>query len=470
MRNLYIFLLLCIEIIFISSCASIGTLSGGDKDIVPPKIVKSNPTAYSVNYNKNLIQFTLDEYFTLNSPLDSIRITPTQQKAPEFEIKGKTLNIRLKDEIKPNTTYHIDISRGALSDITENNKMPDTKFVYSTGNYVDSFEIKGKVIDMYTQKPVSGACVMLYTTANDSSPIKEIPSYFTLTDYKGNFEFDHIQNQKYQLNALMDKNFNRKFDRIDEKIAFLPDNNKIYPSLPNMDSIDYTLYLFRETEEKTKLINNYTKSDGVQVFVFNKAINDFKIKGENFDIKYSIEMSKEKDSVFVYFYDTNLNSTKSYVISVDTLISDTISFSAYEKKKNTKQKKNELTSKLSCHLTDAVEIDDKFSITFDFPLKTVDTSAFVWMEINKKDSNLIYAPIKLHERKITWTYALKGNTSYMLVLKDSSCLSYNGLYNDSIVHKFYAKTKKNYGRIKIHLEFPDKNNYIVELVDRKSVV
>ena len=53
-----------ISVIFIN-CANRGTPQGGDKDITPPKILKSIPENYSTNFNGKEIRVYFDEYIKL---------------------------------------------------------------------------------------------------------------------------------------------------------------------------------------------------------------------------------------------------------------------------------------------------------------------------------------------------------------------------------------------------------------------
>ena len=65
---------------------------------------------------------------------------------PDFRIKGKELVIDFNDSLRSNTTYTINIS-AAVKDITENNVLPDFQYVFSTGDYIDSFYFTGRVVD-----------------------------------------------------------------------------------------------------------------------------------------------------------------------------------------------------------------------------------------------------------------------------------------------------------------------------------
>ncbi|MBP5614592.1 MAG: Ig-like domain-containing protein, partial [Bacteroidales bacterium] len=134
-------------LLIFGGCAQQAALTGGPRDSTPPRMLRSLPDAEAVGVTSPVIRLTFDEYFTLNSPRDSIRITPAQKNPPDFVQKGKSLVITLKDSLIPNTTYHIDFANGVIRDLTENNPMSASSLVFSTGNAVDSFSLHGVALD-----------------------------------------------------------------------------------------------------------------------------------------------------------------------------------------------------------------------------------------------------------------------------------------------------------------------------------
>ncbi|MBR4491709.1 MAG: Ig-like domain-containing protein, partial [Bacteroidales bacterium] len=157
-------------LLLLGGCATQAVLNGGPRDTEPPKIVQSEPALEATSVSNPVIRLRFDEYVTLNSPTDSVRITPAQQKAPNYQLKGKTLYITLRDSLLPNTTYHIDMQGGVIRDLNEGNPMPATSVVFSTGEGLDSCQLSGIVKDAYTLQPVANACVLLYTQQEDSCP------------------------------------------------------------------------------------------------------------------------------------------------------------------------------------------------------------------------------------------------------------------------------------------------------------
>ena len=69
---------------------------------------------------------------------------------------------------------------------------------------------------------------------------------------------------------------------------------------------------------------------------------------------------------------------------------------------------------------------------------------------------------------MTINYPLQPRKQYVLEAADSICQAYNGQFNDSIRFKFSIKSAKEYGNLALHLHFPEKNHYIVQLADAQN--
>lgn len=120
---------------------------------------------------------------------------------PEVKIRRKSVLVEFKDTLKPNTTYAISFGK-SISDNTENNVLNNYRFVFSTGNSIDSLVLKGTVINSFSQKPENDAVVMLYKSNYDSVPYKELPNYIAKTDENGLFNFSNIKNDSFKIFVL----------------------------------------------------------------------------------------------------------------------------------------------------------------------------------------------------------------------------------------------------------------------------
>ncbi len=206
--------------LIVSSCANVVSPSGGPVDKTPPEIILSSPENYSVFYQGQRIRIWFDEFVKLDNVTQKLLVSPPMGANPEIRLKGKSVIIEPADTFRANTTYSFFFA-DAIKDITENNPIPGFTFVVSTGSYVDSLSVKGKVLDAWTMKPVDLAYVMLYDDLNDSVPIKEKPIYISQTDKQGMFSIQNLRPGTYRMFALLDLNYNFLFDQPNEQVAFL---------------------------------------------------------------------------------------------------------------------------------------------------------------------------------------------------------------------------------------------------------
>ena len=233
--------------ITLASCANRGTPSGGEKDIVPPVITQSVPKNYSTNFKGKEIRIQFDEYIKIKDLRKQLIISPPMDTDPivtPTSGASKYITIKIQDTLKDNTTYAFNFGE-SIVDNNEGNPYPYYRYVFSTGNYIDSLSVKGYVEDAILKEPDTFVSVMLYeadSTYSDSIVYKQKPRYITNTlDSVTTFSIDNIKAGTYKLIALKDKNANYKFDQKNDKIGF----NEGFITIPN-DSASHKLKLFKE--------------------------------------------------------------------------------------------------------------------------------------------------------------------------------------------------------------------------------
>ena len=186
----------------LSSCANIVMPTGGEKDIIPPKLLKTFPKNNTTNFNDKSILFEFDENIAVNKWIDHFSISPLTEKATNFKFKNKTLLIELENQLKENTTYSINLNK-CVKDINEGNVLDDLNFSFSTGNFLDSLFISGKVLDALTLKPKSNVKVFLHeSNVHDSLSYETRPKYVTKTNENGSFILSNLNNKNYNLYCI----------------------------------------------------------------------------------------------------------------------------------------------------------------------------------------------------------------------------------------------------------------------------
>jgi hypothetical protein len=109
-----------------------------------------------------------------NNLNDQLIISPNPERIPVIEGKLRNVTIKLKDSLKPNTTYSINFGN-ALKDVNENNVLRNFTYVFSTGDKLADGMITGKVTLAETGDADSTLLVLLHVNTNDSA-IKKLKS------------------------------------------------------------------------------------------------------------------------------------------------------------------------------------------------------------------------------------------------------------------------------------------------------
>jgi hypothetical protein len=157
---------------------------------------------------------------TLSNLRQQLLVSPPLENDPDIRVRGKSIIIDIEEELRPNTTYNLFLG-DAVRDITEGNAIPNFQYVFSTGEYVDSLSLGGRVIDAFTLEPAEGISIMLYDSIYDSIPYKERPVYFAKTGKEGDFVISNMKDGTFLIFGLEDNNSNFLFDLPTEKVAFL---------------------------------------------------------------------------------------------------------------------------------------------------------------------------------------------------------------------------------------------------------
>jgi len=222
-KNIFYFLGFITIIIIYSAisqgCAQIGAPTGGPKDTIPPNLTGAVPAQRTLNFTGNKIVLTFDEYVDLDNIQSNLLVSPYPKGRPTVTSKLKTVTIKLKDTLKANTTYALNFGK-AIKDVNEGNIFKNFTYVFSTGNTIDSQEIKGNVIDAETGKVDSTLEIYLYQNPNDSSVQKKKPDYIARVNGKGNFIFRYLPAGEFGMYALKDDDGSKTYNAKTEVFAF----------------------------------------------------------------------------------------------------------------------------------------------------------------------------------------------------------------------------------------------------------
>lgn len=301
------------------SCAQINPLQGGEKDAFAPRIDSSGtyPQNGQTNFTGYEIVLKFSEYIALNNPNDNIIITPQLKNKPDILVKNKKLSFLFKEKLEENTTYTISFNH-AVTDITEKNDSI-FQYVFSTGDYIDSLSLSGKVTDAFTNKGAEGFLVGLYE-ANvdcqyDSIPFKVRPTYITQSDRTGNFQMNYLKEGKYIIFAIEDQNRNLKLEPLEKRAFTMLDTLVI-----GIDNESVDLRAFSPDVGESKLITTKFQYPGRLEFIFNNSPEKFEVSNDL--MKLLPEDTGTEDSL-VYWLEKNPPGRMQFIVNVNGEI-DTI--------------------------------------------------------------------------------------------------------------------------------------------------
>ncbi len=229
-----------------SGCAQIGSPTGGPRDSLPPVLVRATPGLFATNFTANKITLEFDEYIDVQEIQNNVLVSPFPKTTPTVDFKLKTVTVKLKDTLLPNTTYAINFGN-AIRDNNEANPFKNFTYVFSTGNTIDSLQAEGKVIIAETGKTDSTIIAMLYKNVDDSAVQKRKPDYISKLDGAGQFRFTNLSAGKYRIYALRDGDGGKTYNSKVEVFAFADQEIEVADS-----TAPVILYAFSEEKDVKK--------------------------------------------------------------------------------------------------------------------------------------------------------------------------------------------------------------------------
>ncbi len=350
-----------VAIAVFGSCAKMaGTLGGGPKDIAPPKFTHSAPPNYSTNFSAKRVDLYFDEFLQLKDVNTQFYSSPPIEKSPEILLYNKDVRINLREPLMPNTTYTFNFGT-AISDLNEGNIAQNFMYVLSTGDYVDSLTLTGRVLNAFNLKtsdkeektPIS---IMFYDDLNDSVVYKQKPKYITRADAHGFFTLPNVNPGTFLLFVIRDIGNNLKFDGTTEMIAFsdslivmdqryyLDPEGPIFTSTtvpdslkeknPEIISSDIKLFLFQEVPSKQRRISYERKSANTLNFIYAMPLAEplgIKIKDyEPSEKWYELEKTRNNDTITYWLLDTTLVNRKDLLVELNSPRTDSLNQLVYK--------------------------------------------------------------------------------------------------------------------------------------------
>jgi uncharacterized protein (DUF2141 family) len=460
-KRLSNFIFIIVIGLVISNCANRGTPSGGEKDITPPVIIKSEPENHSINFKAREIKIYFDEYIKVKDLQKQLIISPPMDPEPEITPLGsasKYITIKITDTLMANTTYAFNFGESII-DNNESNPYPYYRYVFSTGDYIDSLNVNGYITDALNRKPDEYVSVFLYekdSAFTDSIIYKEKPKYITNTlDSTTTFKLENLKAGNYLMIALKDENSNYTFQQKTDKIGFL----KEIITVPT-DSV-YEIKLFKESIDfkatRPKLISGNKIAFGYEGDVEKMEIKLLSQVPEDF--KRVITHDAEKDSLN-YWYQPD--------IKVDSLIFkvSNINFIDTLTVKIKDQEKDSLL--LKSIQSRPLKLTEDFELQANIPFQNIDESKVTILD---KDSTTVVFSTNLDALKNVYKFNFDKTeeNNYRIQMLPETFTDFFGNKNDTLNFTVRTKALSDYGDIRVTLRnatYP----VIVQLVSQQDNV
>ena len=450
--------------IFTSSCAKRGTITGGLKDTISPKIVSSSPKNFNTNFKGNEIKINFNELIKVKDINKQLVISPPFKKQPIIVPQGsasKFISIKILDTLKPNTTYSFNFGQ-SIADNNEGNPYNQFKYVFSTGDYIDSLALGGQIKDAYEKEADSFVSVMLYEINEkykDSVVYTDSPRYITNTlDSLKTFRLENLKAGKYLLVAIKDKNNNNKFNPKEDKIGF----RKQYITIPN-DTV-FELELFKETLDFKAL--KPSQASGNRLLLGYNGIQKLKNSKPQIILKNGIDViptiitqMQKKDSLQIWYKPIKADSL-SLSISKDKY-QENFQFKIKDQKKD--------TLNITALQNNTLNFRDRFTLETATPLVLFDNSK---IKLFKKDETLVDFTTEYDDfnQKLFFDFKKEPSEKYTMTILPGALTDFYEKSNDTLTYNLTTKNTADYGNLRVQLQNVKHFPVIVELTNAKGDV
>jgi uncharacterized protein (DUF2141 family) len=456
------------------SCATESVPLGGPEDKTPPELKAANPPNKSIRFTANRIELTFNEFIQSSSSFNQTIISPSLKEKPDIIAKGKTVIVKLKSELQPNTTYTLNFGDD-IKDINQSNTLSNFTYVFSTGSFIDSQKISGKVINAEDGTPADGHIVSLYAADSVNGILSSKPLYFSKTNSSGLYTIQNVRAGFYSVFVLKDQNFNYIYDQPNEQIGF---SNQL---LDLTDSISQQLDLisFAEKKKKLSLLSVKSLEPGKALIAYSGEVKSLKLQGELVDNGFKIYSYPAKDSLIIWFSNYYIQKGELLLVANDTLL-DTVRIELKITSKDSAAVGKPSPLSIVNQLIKGVSKADNKEIyslqSLYGSLKTNLTRPITEINENKRlqildsaTNEIVFPEFKLDEKtsqELSFSFPRKEMRAYTLIIPDSTFKDIFGFWNKELRWNFRTNTKEDFGNIHVKVSVLDASKkYVVKLLN-----
>jgi uncharacterized protein (DUF2141 family) len=444
-------------------CAKRGSITGGLKDTIAPVLKISFPKNFSTNFEGNEIKLVFDENIKLKNLNKQLIISPPMKNEPLIlpTTASKTISIKIKDTLQPNTTYSFNFGQ-SIADNNEGNPLNQFQYVFSTGDYIDSLSLGGSVKSAYDKEVEPFVSVMLYEVNDsfkDSIIYTQNPRYVTNTlDSLKTFRLDNLKAGKYLLVAMKDYNSNNKYNPKTDKIGL----NKGFITIPN-DTL-YELELFTETLP-FKTFKPSQASGNRLLMGFEGKINSAAarpkiiLKNNNNILSTVITKFPKKDSLQIWYKPIKADSLN-LAVAKDQYKTN-FSFKIKDQKKD--------TLSISAIQTNDLKFRERFTLESKTPLISFQNSKISLTNIAKTEVPFTTEYDEFNQ-KLYFNFKKEPSEKYTFTILPGALTDFFEQSNDSLSYKVTTRNTADYGNLTVVLQNVKQFPVIIELTNTKGDV
>ena len=449
-------------LLLVVNCAKRGTPTGGPKDETPPVLVSSDPPNYATNFDRDEVRIYFDEFIKLKDINKNLIVSPPMDPKALITPMGSAsrfIDIKIVDTLLANTTYVFNFGE-SVTDNNEGNPFSFFKYVFSTGDYIDSLKVVGVIRDALLQKADNYVTVMLYeadSTYTDSLIYKKVPRYITNTlDSSNVFEITNVKAGRYKLAALKDADNNYTFQPAKDKIAFYD----TFIEVPT-DSV-YVLNLFNE--ELAPEVSRPKQAAAQRIA--------FPYKGNPDSI--NIELISARPEGFEKLITRKMGQDSLNYWFKPKVATDSLIFKTYANGKTdtsyVRLRKLKADSLQINPASTNLVLEEDFKMNSSTPVIAVDTTK---ISIQRKDSTLVESfKIELIPEKLQLNLKFKTEEKevYAITMLPEALTDFFGSKNDTLQFNATTKEYSDYGEFDLTLKGAAEVQHIIQLVTEKGDV
>ena len=513
---------------FLTRCANIMSPNGGPKDTLPPVITAITPGNFATNFTEKKIYIEFNEYVQIKDQNKELFTSPAMKKMPLIATRGKGIVITIRDTLKENTTYAIDLG-SAIRDNNEGNPLNAMRYVFSTGDTVDSLICSGYTADSYKADSVSRTFLWFYiadslpnTPDYDSTIFNRKPDVIARAQNNGIFIAQNLKPVKYRIYAFGDKNDNQMYEPGTDLVgildstynpAELPPFAIWFDSLRHYPSADPQLYfrMFTDKTFKAQRLVEAVRGDRKKITLYfntalptidslvldsipsEKIIFDPRTKGKdtlNLWLNMPDEMLPDtiKGSITYYKHDSIRQLVKTTEpIKVAWKYTETKEEQKEREKEERERKKAEEEGreytppkkanpfKYKSTASGEINPEKGFEINLDYPLVDFDSTSVKLYKLDGNDKNPTETEVERHFERDTLNIGRyfvrakwENKTKYRFYIPQGSMTDVMGYQNDSISSSFSTFDPEKFAKIVLTVKGEEGKQYIIQQTDSSS--